>query len=64
VALPIAAFADPVTATNTINYTFSTRTIYHTTNAAVSQRVDTFSTELVANMQGGRYCTTRPSTRP
>jgi hypothetical protein len=55
-ALPVPAFADDClggTATNDTNYTFSTRTIYHTTNVAVSQRVDTFSTELVARMQGG-----------
>jgi hypothetical protein len=53
VALPIAAFADPVTATNDSNFTFSTRTIYDTTNATASQQVNTFAVELIASMQGG-----------
>jgi hypothetical protein len=38
---------------HSVNYTGSTRTIYHTTNTAVSQRVDTFSTEIIGRMQGG-----------
>jgi hypothetical protein len=48
-ALPVAAFSAP----NDTNYTYSTRTIYDTTNTAVTQQVDTFAVEIIAHMQGG-----------
>jgi len=49
-APPITAFAD---GTNTTTYTTSTRNIYDTSYAAVSQQVNTFSVELIASLQGG-----------
>ena len=52
--LPIAAFAAVGGGgTNTTTYTTSTRTLTHTNNIAVNQRVDTFSVELIGRMQGG-----------
>lgn len=52
--LPLAAFAAVGgNGSNTTTFTNSTKTNYHTTDTPVSQRVDTFSTELIARMQGG-----------
>jgi hypothetical protein len=51
--LSTAAFADVINATNTVNYTTSTKDIYDTTNVAESKRVDAFSTQLIGLIQGG-----------
>jgi hypothetical protein len=51
-AMPVAAFSQ-VTATNTVNYTTSTKNIYDTSNVTTTQRVDTFAVEIIGMMQGG-----------
>jgi hypothetical protein len=38
---------------NTTNYTTSTKNIYDTTNLLASQKVNTYSTEIIGLMQGG-----------
>ncbi len=38
---------------NTTNYTTSTKTIYDTSYSAVTQQVNTFSTQIIGLMQGG-----------
>jgi len=50
--LSVKAFADPVSSTNTTTYTTSTATIYDTSYSAVTQQMDTYSTQLIAIMQG------------
>jgi hypothetical protein len=62
-ALPTAAFADPsgtgftcvgyVCTAGTINYSFSTTSIYDTSYSAVTQQVNTYATEIIGLMQGG-----------
>ena len=47
------AFAAPVTATNTTNFTTSTAEIDTVVNTPVTQQVNTFSTELIGKIQGG-----------
>jgi hypothetical protein len=52
-ALPVAALAQTGGGTNTSTSTTSTKTVYDTTNTAVTQQVDTFAVELIVRMQGG-----------
>jgi hypothetical protein len=48
-----AAFATPITATNTTNFTTSSAEIDTTIDTPVTHQVNTFSTELIARLQGG-----------
>ena len=53
-ALPVVTFAQVGGGgTDTTTYTTSTKNIYDTTNLTESQSVNTYSTEIIALMQGG-----------
>ncbi len=53
ISSPTLAFATPSTATNTTNFTDSTAEIDTTVDTAVTNQVNTYSTELIARLQGG-----------